>query len=94
MGIDDVWDRISKTIIIVELRSSAIHWAEPKDIAIEDLLATGINGHDESGCGSHHSGGMNVLLSDGSVHFFSEDASTDLLRSWLTREGGEVVPLP
>lgn len=40
---------------------------------------------------SFHPGGAHVLLGDGSVHFLSESISIAVLRSLVTRNGGEIV---
>lgn len=40
---------------------------------------------------SHHSGGVNVLLMDGSVHFVANGISTATWRALGTRSGGEVI---
>jgi len=41
----------------------------------------------ESGVYSFHPGGVNVLLCDGSVHFFSEKASIRTFVSLVTYQG-------
>ena len=38
-----------------------------------------------------HSGGVNLLLADGSVHFVSESINLNTWRALSTRAGGEVV---
>jgi hypothetical protein len=40
---------------------------------------------------SQHVGGAQVILADGSVHFISENTSTEVYQSLGTRNGGEVV---
>ncbi len=40
---------------------------------------------------SYHTGGVNVLLCDGSVHFISDNISLGTWRALATRNGGEVV---
>lgn len=40
---------------------------------------------------SYHTGGVNVLLMDGSVHFFSNSTTTATWRALGTRSGGEVI---
>ena len=40
---------------------------------------------------SHHIGGVNVVLMDGSVHYISDEISLPLWRSQTTRKGGEKV---
>jgi prepilin-type processing-associated H-X9-DG protein len=39
-----------------------------------------------------HSGGANVLLGDGSVHFLRAQTSINIVLPLLTRNGGEVLP--
>ena len=43
------------------------------------------------GPGSHHPGGCNFLMVDGSVHFLSENIALDTLLSLTTRAGGDLV---
>jgi prepilin-type N-terminal cleavage/methylation domain-containing protein/prepilin-type processing-associated H-X9-DG protein len=43
---------------------------------------------------SNHSGGVNVLFGDGSVHFIADSIDLTTWRSLSTRSGGEVVTLP
>ena len=40
---------------------------------------------------SLHRGGVNTLMGDGSVHFFSDTVSADTWRALATRNGGEAV---
>lgn len=40
---------------------------------------------------SQHSGGVNMMLVDGSVRFVSENISRDIWRAYGTRNGGEVI---
>lgn len=46
------------------------------------------------GFNSHHSGGVNFVLVDGSVRFLSESVPLGLLRGLGTVRGGEVVEVP
>jgi prepilin-type N-terminal cleavage/methylation domain-containing protein/prepilin-type processing-associated H-X9-DG protein len=43
---------------------------------------------------STHSGGVNALFGDGSVHFLTNDASLLTLARWATRDDGGVVTAP
>ncbi|MGF1582790.1 MAG: DUF1559 domain-containing protein [Gemmataceae bacterium] len=43
---------------------------------------------------SNHTGGVNVLLGDGSVRFVSDKISPDIWRAIGTRNGGEIAALP
>jgi len=39
---------------------------------------------------SFHSGGVNTLMCDGSVHFMLDNVSPSVLIAYITRAGGEV----
>jgi prepilin-type N-terminal cleavage/methylation domain-containing protein/prepilin-type processing-associated H-X9-DG protein len=41
---------------------------------------------------SFHTGGINILMGDGSVHFLARSASLATVAALITREGGEVTP--
>jgi prepilin-type N-terminal cleavage/methylation domain-containing protein/prepilin-type processing-associated H-X9-DG protein len=47
-----------------------------------------------SGFKSKHPGGVNVLMGDGSVHYFSETIDFQLFNALGTRAGGEMVTVP
>ncbi|MEM6328984.1 MAG: DUF1559 domain-containing protein [Planctomycetota bacterium] len=40
---------------------------------------------------SDHAGGVNMLLVDGSVHFFVDEANAEVLDAYATRDGQEVI---
>ena len=42
---------------------------------------------------SYHSGGVNVVLLDGSVHYISDDLDLAVWQAATTRSGGESIPL-
>jgi prepilin-type processing-associated H-X9-DG protein len=46
-----------------------------------------------SGGGSHHSGGVNAVLGDGSVRFITDSISISTLQAMGTRTGGETLIL-
>jgi prepilin-type N-terminal cleavage/methylation domain-containing protein/prepilin-type processing-associated H-X9-DG protein len=43
---------------------------------------------------SFHSGGVNILMCDGSVHFMRENVSPSVVIAYITRAGGEAVGNP
>jgi prepilin-type processing-associated H-X9-DG protein len=43
---------------------------------------------------SHHAGGVNVGMADGSVHFVSNGVSLEAWRGMATIAGQEIVSLP
>ena len=86
----DIMDGTSNTIMVVEVTGAGIHWMEPRDLTIDEIMA-GINDPSGSGICSDHPGGAIVLLADGSVRFLSDSIDMELLKSLLTRDEGEIV---
>jgi prepilin-type processing-associated H-X9-DG protein len=94
MRIRGIRDGTSKTISVVEVANSGIHWMEPRDLTFEEALR-GINvPGNKPGISSKHPGGANVLFCDGSVHFLSDKIPADTLRALLTANGSEDVKIP
>ena len=90
-------DGVSNTLMIVETCGAPVVWTQPRDINI-DTNAIGVNlpgaiRHQSAGTlSSYHSGGANAVLADGSVRFFSQNTSPDILKALLTRDGNEPLP--
>ncbi len=84
-------DGTSRTIALVETDDSGINWLEPRDLT----LAEAARGIQEPGGGpcisSSHPGGVNVLMSDGSVEFLDEETPPEAIRGMATIAGGEDV---
>ena len=91
MTFDEISDRTSKTIAVVEVVGSGIQWTEPRDLRAEEINFR-INDLERLGIGSRHRRGTNVLLCDGSVHFVHETTDPELVRAMTTIAGGEIVP--
>ena len=87
----DISDGLSNTIFLVE-RKTPVCWMDPTQEITFEEACKGINVFGNE-MGSNHSGGMNVSMFDGSVHFISETVHPGNLRAFFTRAGGEsVVP--
>jgi prepilin-type processing-associated H-X9-DG protein len=92
-----ITDGISNTLMVVETCGAPVVWSQPQDINI-DTNPVGINlpgavRHESGGAlSSYHSGGANALLADGSVRFFSQNTSPDILKALMTRDGNELLP--
>ncbi len=75
----EITDGTSNTLMVVEFPNEyAVHWMSPFD-ADEDMIL-GI-----ASLGTlAHSGGTQTALADGSVHYFSNEVTTDVLQALTT----------
>jgi hypothetical protein len=87
---DKIGDGSSDTICIVE-RKTPVCWMSPEDVTFENA-AKGIN-KIPNGIGSEHDRGANVVFIDTSVHFLKQDTEPNVIKAFLTIDGGEVNPL-
>jgi prepilin-type processing-associated H-X9-DG protein len=81
----DVTDGASMTVIVGEVDSVNIPWMKPDDVDITKHPALG----DPAGFSSKHTGGVHVLMCDGSVRFVALTVSPQTLNAIFTRAGGE-----
>ncbi len=89
--LEDFKDGPGNTILVVEIANSDIHWAEPCDLSVEELV-TKINADRRHSLSSRHwPRGVNVLFADGSVRYLPENLAPELLQALLTPDGGEKV---
>jgi prepilin-type processing-associated H-X9-DG protein len=86
----DVSDGTSNTILVVEVRNSGIHWAEPRDLHV-DQMPPGINAAAGQGISIDHPDGVNVALVDGSVRFLPSTTPPEQIRAMLSIAGGEEI---
>lgn len=77
----DVADGSANTIALVEARRD-IPWTKPEDIpySTAEPLPT---------LGGWHAGGFHVVFADGSVYFLKDGIGENVLRSLITKDGGE-----
>jgi hypothetical protein len=85
-----ILDGTSNTILVVEVKDSTTNWMEPRDLDLESMTLAINAGPNE--IGSHHPGGAQVALGDGSVRFIPETIESRILRLLITRNDGEVIP--
>jgi hypothetical protein len=86
----DITDGPGNTLLVVEVVGSGIHWAEPRDLAIDQMAPT-VNAKTGLGISSRHVGGAHGLMADGTVVFLSDKLSAASIRGLLTIKGGEKV---
>ncbi len=82
IGFDQIDDE-SKTILVVEVADSGIHWMEPSDLDIEQIGAKVELGNGPY-MSSNHYAGINVVYADGSVSSLSKGLPRELLRPRFT----------
>jgi hypothetical protein len=86
IGVADVTDGLSNTIMIVEVSDrKAVPWTKPDDFEFnEKSPADGL-------LGLWH-GGFLAAMADGSVRFFSETLDPKVLRDLFIRNDGNPIP--
>lgn len=91
LSLGDIRDGTSQTISVAEVASGSVHWMEPRDLEFDRMSFT-IDSSDKAvGLESHHPGGANVLMADGSVHWLAAKTARRSLRALLTASGGDDV---
>jgi prepilin-type processing-associated H-X9-DG protein len=83
-------DGPANTLLLVEVVGSGIHWAEPRDLTIDQIAPT-VNSKSGFGVSSRHIGGAHGLMADGRVVFLSDKLAPATIRGLLTIDGGENV---
>ena len=88
--LQDISDRASNTIMVVEMSESGIRWTEPRDLSFDEMSFK-INSDSGPGIRSEHLGGAHIVTCDACVHYLSEQIPPELLKGLLTIAGGEEV---
>lgn len=91
----DITDGLSNTILLVETKEAGIHYFEPRDLSLDQMILT-INPQVGQGVSSDHrrknrSLGAHVLMADLKVKRLPDDLSADVLYALLTINGGEKI---
>jgi prepilin-type processing-associated H-X9-DG protein len=82
-------DGLDKTILLVEMKNSGIHWAEPRDLDLDNLPPT-IDKNRLFESLSAHEGGVFVAFADGHIeHLPMKHSSLEYLEALVSRNGGE-----
>lgn len=84
----DIKDGSSRTIMVVEVTDSGIHWMEPRDLRAE-RLSFGITDGTPEGIRSNHRRGANALFCDGHVQFLEDRTDSAQIKAMTTIAGGE-----
>jgi prepilin-type processing-associated H-X9-DG protein len=83
----EVTDGLSMTVIVGEADAASIPWMRPDDVDVIKHPSLG----DPGGFSSKHTGGVHVLMGDGSVRFVALSISPQTLKAIFTRAGSEPV---
>lgn len=83
----DITDGTSNTLLVGESDGAGIPWLKPDDIDVELHPSIG----DVNGFSSHHTGGVQFLMADGSVHFILQTTNPQTLKALFTRDTGDAV---
>jgi hypothetical protein len=86
--LEDIKGKPSRTIMVVEVCGTGIHWAEPRDLEFK-TMSFHVNDPIGMGISSDHLGGAFVLAADGSVHFIEDQIDPKAVKAALTLVGGE-----
>jgi len=92
----EILDGTSNSLLIMEACGTRIVWTNPQDIDV-DSATMGINlpGHErglsDGIMSSHHTGGAQVAMADGSVRFISADTDPKILKALLTVHGKDAI---
>jgi prepilin-type processing-associated H-X9-DG protein len=88
VGIRDITDGTSKTLMVGEAAQSSVPWMQPVDIDVAVHPSIG----DPDGFSSYHPGGVHFLFADGSVQFIAQSINPQTLKALFTRDGNEQIP--
>ena len=87
--ISDIQDGTSKTIMVVEVENSSVHWSQPVDLDATQSTFTIASGRPDE-VGSLHPGGAHVAYADGRVAFLNPGGLPPaLLEAQCTVAGGD-----
>jgi len=86
----DITDGTSNTILVVEVAGTGVNWAEPVDLDAGTMQFPNV-GSGSTGPDSHHSGGFNAALCDGSMRFLSDTINPQTFDALITKAGAEQV---
>lgn len=83
LELGEITDDPASTVLLLEVANSGIHWMEPLDPTLDEVLASGLS--------SNHEGYVNALFADFRVRRVRTSVTRPTLRALLTVNGGERI---
>jgi len=80
----EIIDGTANTILAIQLAKYSVPWASPSELTPDQAYQL-LQQEDQ---------GANVAMADGSVRFLPKDIDRQTFDALVTRDGGEVVPVP
>jgi len=80
--IREIADGTSNTLMLVEVRGSSTHWAEPRDLDLSQPMALPQGNHPNINL---------AAFADGSVRALSKNVNPTVIRQLSTKSGGETI---
>ena len=87
---NEISDGSSRTVAIVEVADSSIHWMEPRDMTFKQAIV-GVNVDRTNGISSNHSDGIACGFADLTREFLENETSPEVIKALLTKDEGEEV---
>jgi hypothetical protein len=82
----EIVDGLSNTVLVVETSAAhAVPWMSPQDIDRATFMQA-------SGATTHHAGGANATIADGSVKFLASSMDPQVRQELVTRAGQDASP--
>ena len=82
----DITDGMSNTLTVAEVAAShSVPWMSPNDISAAELISS------IAAMPTNHTGGLQMLVGDGSVRFVSAKIDKETLTAALTADAGDTV---
>jgi prepilin-type processing-associated H-X9-DG protein len=86
----DITDGENETVILIEMKNSGIHWAEPRDLDLANLPSQLDKKKLLESLGSHI-GAVVTAFADGHVESIPVEISLDGLKALASKSGGDTV---
>lgn len=86
----DITDGAENTLLLVEIANSDIHWAEPRDLQVEEMSFK-INDPTRPSISSPHEYGPGVIFADGLYYRLPHTTDPRIVKALITIDGGEEI---